>query len=184
MGADFEVLEKPMEGTNEIRVEFSPSTEMMSGRSSGHYIINTTDNAILSFNSKTIQPLPESIGNNAEYSHTLELQRTIFFEKDPTSKRYFMNYAKQMAIVASKTEDQNEPTTFEIEIILHTTNPFSALDVKSNVNEQKDVFKLKSSYNADFWKFQNQLLLTDEMLEFLTKLTDENTEFKFRSNLE
>lgn len=94
-----------------------------------------------------------------------------------------MNYGKRKVIVESKTKDQKEPTKFQIEILLHTTNPFSQLDVKSNVNEQKDVFKLKSPYNEAFWKSQNQLLLTEEMLEFITNLADDNKEFKVKSNL-
>lgn len=184
MGPDFDVMEKPLEGTNEIRVEFSPNLRDDLGGSSGHYIINTKDNAILSFNANTSQPLSESVKTKAEYGHTLALQHETYFKKDPTHNRYYINYAKQKIIVESKTKDQEEPTKFQIEIILHTTNPFSSLNVKSNVNEHKDVFKLKLPYNADFWKSQNQLLLTEEMLVFISQLTDENSEFKIKSNID
>jgi hypothetical protein len=95
-----------------------------------------------------------------------------------------MSFAKYKAILESKTKEQKKPTLFEIEIILYTTDPFGTADVKSNVNEQKDVFKLKFPYSDTFWQSQNQLLLTDEMLKFLSKLDTKNTEFKIRSNLD
>ncbi|CAN0599182.1 unnamed protein product, partial [Ectocarpus sp. 12 AP-2014] len=184
MGPDFEVIEKPLKNTNEIRVEFSPSTEDTSGGSSGSYIINTTNNAILSFEVTTKRTIPESAQQESEYHGPILLESATYFTKDKRHNRYFMNYGKRKVVVESKTKDQAEPTKFQIEIILYTTNPFSKLDVKSNVNEHKDVFKLKSPYNASFWQSQNQLLLTDEMLEFLARLKDDNTEFKVRSNLD
>jgi|GEM_PF-4077076 len=56
----------------------------------------------------------------------------------------------QEATITTKRKEQAQPTIFQIEIILHTTVPFGKDDVKSNVNEQKDVFKLKFPYNDPF----------------------------------
>jgi hypothetical protein len=184
MTPDFEVVEKPLKKTDEIRVEFSSGADENSGVSYGDYLINGKNNAILTFNSTTLPSFPESSQNEAEYDRTKRLESATFFQKDETYNRYYMNYAKRNVIVETKTKEQKIPTTFQIEIILYTTDPFGMADVKSNVNEQKDVFKLKFPYNETFWQSQNQLLLTDEMLKFLSKLDDENTEFKIRSNLD
>ncbi len=184
MTPDFEVVEKPLENTDAIKVEFSSGADDNSGESYGYYMINGKDNAILSFNSTTLPIFPESSQNQAEYDRTTRMESATFFKKDNSYQRYYINYAKQKATITTKRKEQLVPTVFQIEIILHTTAPFSRLDVKSNVNEQKDVFKLKSPYNAAFWQSQNQLLLTDEMLEFLSNLKDDNTEFKVRSNLD
>jgi hypothetical protein len=112
------------------------------------------------------------------------MESATFFKKDNSYQRYYIHYAKQKTTITTKRKEQLVPTVFQIEITLHTTAPFSRVDVKSNVNEQKDVFKLKPPYIAAFWQSQNQLLLTDEMLEFLSNLKDDNTEFKVRSNLD
>lgn len=184
MGPGFEVIEKPLENTDEIKVEFSSREDGNSGSSYGHYMINGKDNAILSFNASTVSKSPESSTNKFEYDHTIRLECTSFFEKDDSHNRYYMSFAKYKAILESKTKEQKKPTLFEIEIILYTTDPFGTADVKSNVNEQKDVFKLKFPYSDTFWQSQNQLLLTDEMLKFLSKLDTKNTEFKIRSNLD
>jgi hypothetical protein len=184
MTPDFEVIEKPLENTDVIKVEFYSGEDKNSSSSYGHYMINGKDNAILSFNSTTLPIFPESSQNQAEYDRTTRMESATFFKKDNSYQRYYINYAKQKATITTKRKEQKEPTTFQIEIILHTTAPFGRVDVKSNVNEQKDVFKLKFPYNESFWQSQNQLLLTDEMLEFLSKLDDDNTEFKVRSNLD
>lgn len=184
MGPDFEVIEKPLENTDEINVTFTYGDGENTGLQYGDYLINNKDNAILSFNVSAVPPIPESKQNETQYTRTTRIESATYFTKDKLHKHYFMNYGKRKVVVESKTKDQEEPTKFQIEIILHTTNPFSKLDVKSNVSEQKDVFKLKSSYDAAFWQSQNQLLLTDEMLEFLARLKDDNTEFKVLSNLD
>lgn len=184
MGPDFDVLEKPLENTKEIRVEFSPSVQKEAIVSEGHYMINTTDNAILSFNVITEIPVTEAMRQELEYDATVRSESATYFSKDASHNRYFMNYAKQSMVVESKTKEQKDPTRFQIELILHTTNPFSSLDVKSNVNEHMDVFKLKLPYNPAFWNSQNQLLLTDEMLVFISQLADEKSEFKIKSNLD
>ncbi|MFT6994385.1 MAG: hypothetical protein ACJA1P_001118 [Maribacter sp.] len=184
MGPGFEVLEKPAKNKDEIRVEFTSEKDNDGNLGYGHYILNQKDNAIRYVAINTIHPLPKSLKNKKDYDHTLNFQRNIFFTKDISNKKYYISSAKQKATITTKAKEQKIPTTFQIEIILYTTDPFGMADVKSNVNEQKDVFKLKFPYNETFWQSQNQLLLTDKMLEFLSKLDNENTEFKIRSNLD
>jgi hypothetical protein len=56
------------------------------------------------------------------------------------------------------------------------------MKVKSNINESKDIFKLDYQYNSEFWKEENQLLLTREMTDFIKKLKSDDNEFKIKSN--
>jgi hypothetical protein len=56
------------------------------------------------------------------------------------------------------------------------------MKVKSNINENKDIFKLDYQYNSEFWKEENQLLLTREMTDFIKKLKSDDNEFKIKSN--
>lgn len=183
MGPDFKVVEKPLADTKEIRVDFASGNMDGPSNTSGHYIINALDNAILSFTVTHNIKIPKTVLQQPEYHRTVLLKSATYFKKDRVYDRYFMNYAKQVSKVRSKRKGQKEPTEFQIEIILHTTNPFADFDVKSNVNEQKDLFKLKAVYNKDFWESQNQLLLTKEMEKFITTQGTGNTQFKGRTNL-
>lgn len=184
MGPDFEVIEKPFEHSNNIKVEFASNTPDNESKSLGHYIINGDNNAILSFNATTLPSYPEDITQRKKYSKLLKLQSSIFFTKNPEMKRYYMNIAKRTIVLEVKTEKQTTPTKFEIDIILETTKSFGNEKVKSNIKEQKDIFKLKFPYNKGYWDTQNQLLLTSEMKDFIIRMGDENKEFKIRSNLD
>lgn len=101
---DFEVIEKPLENTDEIKVEFSFGGEENSGTSYGHYMINGKDNAILSFNSTNEWKFPESSQNEAEYDRTTRMESATFFKKDNSYQRYYINYAKQKATILTKKE--------------------------------------------------------------------------------
>jgi hypothetical protein len=184
MGPDFEVTENPLENTNDINVTFTYGDGKNTGLQYGEYLINENDNAILSFNVTVVPILPESKKNETQYDRTTRLESATFFKKETSSDRYYINYAKQKATISTKRKEHSKATVFEIELILHTTNPFTSANVNSNVNEHKDIFKLKIPYNEAYWQAQNQLLLTDEMLEFLARLNDDNTEFKIRTNLD
>src|SRR6056297_183640 len=184
MGPDFEVTQNPLENTDEIHVAFTYGEGKNTGLQYGNYLINEKDNAILSFNVTVIPIIPESKQNDTQYDRTTRLESATFFKKETSSDRYYMNYAKQKALISTKRKEQTHATVFEIELILHITNPFTSTNVKSNVNEHKDIFKLKHPYNEAYWQAQNQLLLTNEMLVFLARLKDDNTEFKVRSNLD
>ena len=56
-------------------------------------------------------------------------------------------------------------------------------EIKRRTSIKKDIFKLKKSYNPEFWDKQEYLLLTDELLEFLEKLESPKKEFKTITNI-
>ena len=66
---------------------------------------------------------------------------------------------------------------------MSTYDNFGDFKVKKNVSAVKDIFKIKHKYDASYWKQQNQLLLTDEMVRFIEKIGSNNKEFKIRSNI-
>ncbi len=184
MGPDFEVTEQPFENGDEIKVDFKSNTNDNSGESHGNYIINGKDNAILSFTATSIPYYPETIENETKYSKMSKVEVLMLFTKNQLTQRYYMNLAKRKGFWEIKPNDKSEITTFEMEIILYTTKSFGNERVKSNVNEQKDIFKLKHPYNEVYWQSQNQLLLTDEMLDFIRRMENKNSQFKVRSNLD
>ncbi len=183
MGPGFEVIEKPFQDNTNIQVNFSSDRKDNTSFSSGHYIINGNDNAILSFNVKTLFSYDDVKETNS-YSRVLKANTAISFYKDELSEKYFMNYAKRNITIEVQPKETADTTLFEIEILLHTTSSFGNEKIKSNVNEQKDIFKLKFPYKKTYWDTQNQLLLTKEMQDFIRQMGKGNKEFKIRNNLD
>ncbi|MFH7000389.1 hypothetical protein ACHRVZ_20930 [Flavobacterium sp. FlaQc-57] len=52
------------------------------------------------------------------------------------------------------------------------TNSFIADKAKSNLSMDKDIFKVKYPYSEQFWKNQNQLPLTNDLNNFLKKVSE------------
>ncbi|MFS4416291.1 hypothetical protein [Maribacter sp. 2307ULW6-5] len=184
MGPDFEVIEKPMESSQEIRVEFNNNKIDRPGGSSGHYIINAGDNAIRYFEAITQMPLPASLKGEKEYSHPTKMEHSLFFEKNGESGQYYMSYGKLKAVVVVQRERQKWPSFYQMEIILHVTAPHSDPNIKSNVNEHKDLFKVRAPYDQAFWQSQNQLLLTQEMQRFIKRMSSADNPYSVRGNLD
>ncbi|TMM56122.1 carboxypeptidase-like regulatory domain-containing protein [Maribacter algarum] len=183
MGPDFEVTEQPSVDELKTRVDFKSNLPETSGRTFGHYIINSLDNAILFFNAKVIPFHSEKEKSKRIESRLLENKVSIFFKEDPNIGLYFMNSGKREGKVEVSGPNNSYTNVYEMRIILTTSKSFGRNDIKSNVNEHKDIFKLKHRYNADYWNSQNQLLLTEEMQEFIKRMGEENKEFKVKSNM-
>jgi len=183
MGPDFEVIEKPFQSNTNIQVDFSSDKNDDTSFSEGYYIINGNDNAILSFHVNTHFSY-NGKKDTDEYSRPLKANAVISFYKNERKDKYFMNYAKRTITIEVKPKGATDTTMYEIGIILHTTSSFGNEKLKSNVSEQKDIFKLKFPYNKDYWESQNQLLLTQEMQDFIKRMGSRNKEFKIRNNLD
>ncbi len=183
MGPDFEVTEQPSDDELKTRVDFNSNVPETNGRAFGHYIINNMDNAILSFN-VNIVPFHSEIEKSAKVgSRLIENKVSIFFKEDVSTGLYFINSAKREGKIEVTGPNSSFKDVYEMNIILTTSKSFGKKDIKSNVNEHKDIFKLKYRYNADYWSSQNQLLLTAEMQEFIKKMGEENKQFKVKSNM-
>jgi hypothetical protein len=71
---------------------------------------------------------------------------------------------------------------YDVEYLWITLNK-TEKEVDKNVSIKKDIFKLKKSFNADFWNKQKYLLLTNEMCKFLKELEISQNEFKTITNI-
>lgn len=168
MGPNFTVTEKPFTDSNLIKVEFELEPNKEKTLSSGHYIINGADNAILSFNVFT-KPFYKTVPEvNKHSSRPISREDVINFSKDVTNGFYFIKSAKRKLVYHIKSEKQTTSDTYELKITLNTLESFGSEKIKSNINEHKDVFKLNKNYNQSFWEQQNQLLFTEEMSKFIT----------------
>lgn len=165
-----------------IKLNFSPKTENESKTSNGYCIIDTLDYVIKEFNEeiefKESNPYKKS---GAIKFRSLNLNIKIKLTKASNGK-YFINNASSNEEIEIITEEKIK-TIYNVSYQLFTEKSFIADEVKSNCSENKDVFKINFDYSEDFWKNQNQLPLTSELKDFLSKLDDnKRSEFKITSN--
>ncbi|MGB5555403.1 MAG: hypothetical protein WBM83_12140, partial [Flavobacteriaceae bacterium] len=148
----------------------------------GYFIINAKNLAIEEFYSKT-EARGEYLKSKSTKYRTILYQSHIFFNQDPKSGKYFIGSGKTNARVETTNESKSFVSFYDVELILTTSENFGDFAVKSNVNEQKDIFKIDYPYDETYWNSENQLLLTNEMLQFIEQMGTENKEFKVKSNL-
>ncbi|WP_406649345.1 hypothetical protein [Ornithobacterium rhinotracheale] len=76
----------------------------------------------------------------------------------------------------SKTKEKNIYTT-NYELIV--TKPFSNIkDFKANIGGNKRIFEINKSFDRVFWENQNQLTLTDEMIDLIKNANRKKLEIK------
>lgn len=182
-GKGFELEEFQFDERKMSRLNFTsiPSEKVKSIQ--GHYIINNIDNAMLSFELNIAWDGAKFTKNRWLRYRTLQKNVKIFFEKAPVIGDYFLKSAKNYLVVEALDKENTFRNVFTIEILLTSFHNFGNFDVKSNINEHKDMFKLKFPYNPEYWNSQNQLLLTNEMQEFIKTMGEYNKEFKVKSNM-
>ena len=183
MGPEFEVIEKPYENSEEIRVEFNSLPSEDGSSAKGHYIINGENNAILSFEVVSQGAINSPKPAEDKYSHFLKGSSSMYFKEDEEKGLYYLHRAKRTFSLEVKTKKHPMPDVYEMEISLYTPDSFGNEDVKSNVNEHKDIFKLKHPYNADYWEQQSWLPLTEEIKKFLDTMGQGASGLKTRGNM-
>lgn len=187
--ADFEITEayyafdeKEFDDGFYTKLGFKSNLEADIGDISGYYIINNKNLAIEEFYlNKDMNGQYEK--NKWMRYRTTNYQVNVFFEKDPNEGLYFLKYGKYSGRIETTDKDRTFNDTHDVSYILETSDNFGSFEVESNINETKDIFKLKFPYRSEYWNSQNQLLLTKEMQEFIKKMGEENTEFKVSSNM-
>ncbi len=181
-GEGFILTEKSFQNEEKIRLEFQsdPAHDLVD--ISGYYLINTTNNAIEEFHVKSTPKNPPFKEKKWVRYRTTYYELSVFFEKKPVHNKYFMRQAKSREIVETSDKKKTFSETYDSSFIFSTSHNFEDFPIKKNINATKDIFRLKYPYNATFWKSQNQLLLTNEMLDFIKKANN-NKEFKISSNI-
>ena len=97
--------------------------------------------------------------------------------KNSNINKYFLSNAKLEAKVEILGDGKVHNSIYDFTANLFVTNSFTNEKVKSNFPIDKDIFKAKFPYSADFWDNQNQLPLTQELKNFL-KRVEENKDRK------
>ena len=183
MGPEFDVIEKPYENSEEIRVEFNSLPTEDGSSATGHYIINEEDNAILSFELFLKGAQKTSKTDLEKYTHVLKASSSMYFKEDLERGLYFMHRAKRTFSLEVKTEKHPAPDVYEIEITLYTPDSFGNEKVKSNVNEHKDIFMLKHPYNEAYWQEQSWLPVTEEIKAFIQTIGEGTSGLKTKGNM-
>jgi len=164
-----------------IKLEFTPKEDGKYA-SKGYYIINTENYAIEEFYFINEKPTPLIKKRYLQY-RTIFHEKRIKFKKHETQNKYVIDKA-QFNIKVETQIDSLKKEYYTVNYQYFTKEHFKDFDVKSNISINKDLFKVKYKYNADFWNNQNQLLLTKEMSQFLNKFRKENHEFKVKTNMD
>ncbi|WP_299326396.1 hypothetical protein [uncultured Maribacter sp.] len=182
-GDAFDLTESTFENGNKINLSFHTKPEFDNEKVVGYYIINNEDHAIERI-------LIEIDFKNNPYKEdgetrfrTVSVEKEIYLSKSSENNKYHIASAKY-DVKVELTDEQNSYTSFyDVSFILTTSDNEGDFDIKKNVSSSKDLFKIKYPYDQSYWNSQNQLLLTDEMLEFIEKVQDPNSEFKVKSNI-
>ncbi|MBU2899485.1 carboxypeptidase-like regulatory domain-containing protein [Maribacter dokdonensis] len=182
-GDAFDLTEATFNNGSKTNLSFKTKPEIENEEVNGHYIINNNDHAIeriyMAINNKDN---PYKKDGNIRF-RTVSVEKEMSLSKSSITNKYYIATAKY-DVKVEVTDDKNSYTSFyDVSFILTTSNHEGDFPVKKNVSTSKDLFKIKYPYDQRYWNAQNQLLLTEEMLDFIDKVQDPNNEFKVRSNI-
>ncbi|WP_417443258.1 hypothetical protein [Joostella sp.] len=166
-------------------VEFTVKDSIVkatNSNNSGYLKINTENNAILE-NYLVLERDSVDYEKSGPYRYRTNFMKINAFFEQATNKKYFLKNAKVEAVLEVINIETSKKDIYSCSYILTTQDNFKELNIKKNASVKKDIFKLKYPYNSVFWEKQNQLLLTNEMLDFLKTVNDENNEYRAISNL-
>lgn len=182
-GEDFDLAEATFENGKKLKLSFQSSPTLKKEAVNGYYIINTENYVMERFY------MVETFKNGAYMKSRDTRYRTIFVEREISFKqltknsKYYIESSKYNARVELTDASKSYTSFYDVSFLLTTTDNEGVFDVKRNVSTSKDLFKINCSYHPEFWHSQNELLLTDEMLDFIENIHDSNNEFKIRSNI-
>lgn len=158
--------------------------------SSGYLVINRKDYAVVEFfvtlrdNPKEV-PFKKFLLSSVQY-RTIKFEKFMRFSKNSTLNKYYLNLSKLVATVEVMPSTKGESAFyFDLNMDYFTTNNITTEKVKPNFDTDKDVFKAKFPYSAEFWSTQNQLPLTTELKDFLKRVAenkDKKKEFEIIGN--
>ncbi|WP_286814648.1 MULTISPECIES: hypothetical protein [unclassified Maribacter] len=182
-GDAFDLTEATFNNGSKTNLSFQTKPAIENEEVNGHYIINNNDHAIeriyMAINNKDN---PYKKDGNIRF-RTVSIEKEMSLSKSSNTNKYYIATAKY-DVKVEVTDDKNSYTSFyDVSFILTTSDHEGDFPVKKNVSTSKDLFKIKYPYDQRYWNAQNQLLLTEEMLNFIDKVQDPNNEFKVRSNI-
>jgi hypothetical protein len=117
---------------------------------------------------------------------TTSYERFAIYGKDEILNKYYLKSSKlntQLEVLRNKKETKPVYVFFAMDYFI--INAITHEKVESNFPVDKDIFKAKFSYSANFWDNQNQLPLTTDLRAFLNKVSlnkDKKKEFEIIGN--
>ncbi|MDF4204467.1 hypothetical protein PXD56_15940 [Maribacter sp. SA7] len=183
-GDDFDLTESSFDNGKKISINFQSKPAIKDEDYSGHYIINTEDYAMERFKmSSKLYDKPFKKGGKHIRFRTVSYEKEISLSKSSNTNTYYIVSAKYDVKVELTDEENSFSSFYDVSFILTTSDNEGDFEVKKNVSTSRDLFKINYPYDQSYWNAQNQLLLTDEMLDFIKKVQDPNSEFKIKSNI-
>lgn len=129
------------------------------------------------FDNQTLIPFNQE--KNVKW-RTIGNELLINYKKNIKNNKYYINNGTLKNIVEVINED--EKSIYEATYQIVNTKNIENKKVKSNFSSTKDLFKANVSFNKVFWEEQNQLLLDNELTNFLKNLKNYKSDYEIYSN--
>lgn len=143
----------------------------------GYFVINSNDYAIVEFfitlrDNPEVVPFSKFMLSSTQY-RTTRYEKLMKFSKNSNLNKYYLQLSKFIIQVEVIPSTKGKSTFyFNLNMDYFTTNSITNEKVESNFATDKDVFKAKFPYSAEFWNNQNQLPLTNELKDFLKRVSE------------
>jgi hypothetical protein len=180
----YSYTENSMVEEKKIKINFAKNDKLNQNRSlEGYYIVNLEDFSLSEvfyntvFDNQTLIPFNQE--KNVKW-RTIGNELLINYKKNTKNNKYFINNGTLKNIVEVINED--EKSIYEATYQIVNTKNIENKKVKSNFSSIKDLFKANVSFNKLFWEEQNQLLLDNELNNFLKNLKNYKNDYEIYSN--
>ncbi|OBQ52007.1 hypothetical protein VQ01_14845 [Tamlana sp. s12] len=160
-----------------LKVNFAPKDGKKTF--SGHYLIDTASTTIIKAHI-TSTTISEFTKKNKNKWRTVGWHLDTRLEHENSQKNMHVRHA----ILTFDVEYINklgETDLYHIKYDIYFDKKLNETRVSENIKANKDMFTLDHDYNEEFWKNQNQLPLTKEMVDFINS-QDTLNQNEFRSN--
>lgn len=169
--------------SNYKKVEFEANEKDGWGQiMKGYFIINRNDYAIIELkiammDNPEVVPYRKVMLSGIQ-NRTIKYNRLMQFNKSESFNKYYLSNDRLEAEL-EVLGDKKIEKTFYYKLVMNyfSTNSPTTESINSNFPEDKDIFKAKFPYSENFWNNQNQLPLTNELKDFLKRVS-ENKEKK------
>ncbi|WP_115813210.1 peptidase associated/transthyretin-like domain-containing protein [Flavobacterium aquicola] len=164
--------------SNYKKIEFEANEKDGWGQTMrGYFIIKRQDYAVIELKIEMIDN-PETIPYkeimlSGIKNRTIKYNKFMQFNKSESFNKYYLSNAKLEAELEVLGEKKIEKT-FYYKLVMNyfSTNSPTNEQIKSNFPSDKDIFKAKFPYSENFWNNQNQLPLTNELKDFLNRVSE------------
>lgn len=159
---------------------FFESKEKENTATTGYYLMKNKDSALVEVFVDNPDPNP-TISKKSNFTYqTTYYGMHAFFSKDALLNRYHINKARLDLSIEVKFEDGT--TDIYKSFFILTSSPIETeKKIKNNVSQSKDLFELNAPYNDSFWKNQNSLKLSDEMIHFIDEIEESEGKKNFKT---